>query len=119
MSRVKSKDTALEQLIRSELHSRGYRFRKHVKDLPGKPDVVFQAAKVAVFIDGDFWHGYRFPTWEQKLSNFWKKKIAKNRERDQRNFRHLRSMGWKVIRIWQHEVEKSLDECINRITREL
>lgn len=117
MSRVKSKDTSLERLIRSELHSRGYRFKKHVKDLPGKPDVVFQTAKVAVFIDGDFWHGYRFPSWEHKLSNFWKEKIAKNRERDQRNFRRLRRMGWKVIRIWQHEVEKSMDECVNRITR--
>lgn len=118
MSHVKGKDTALERLIRSELHSRGYRFRKHVKNLPGKPDVVFKTAKVAVFINGDFWHGYRFPAWEHKLSNFWKK-IAKNRERDQKNFRRLRSMGWKVIRIWRHELDKNLDECVNRIKREL
>lgn len=115
MSRVKGKDTGLERLVRSELHKRGLRFRKHVKDLPGKPDVVFRRAKVAVFIDGDFWHGYRFPAWEHKVSDFWKEKISKNRERDQRNFRKLRRMGWKIIRIWQHEVKNGLDACIDRI----
>ena len=115
MSRVKGKDTGLERLVRSELHKRGLRFRKHVKDLPGKPDVVFPGPKVAVFIDGDFWHGYRFPAWEHKVSDFWKEKISKNRERDQRNFSKLRRMGWKVIRIWQHEVKNSLDACVDKI----
>jgi len=75
--------------VRSELHKRGLRFRKHVKDLPGKPDVVFPTVKVAVFIDGDFWHGYKFPSWEHKVSDFWKQKINKNRERDRRNHRKL------------------------------
>ena len=60
MSRVKGKDTSIERLVRSELHKRGFRFRKHVKTLPGKPDIVFPKAKVAVFVDGDFWHGYDF-----------------------------------------------------------
>ncbi|HID45740.1 MAG TPA: very short patch repair endonuclease [Chromatiaceae bacterium] len=115
MSRVKGKDTGLERLVRSELYRRGLRFRKHVKELPGKPDVVFSKAKVAVFIDGDFWHGYRYPLWENKLSDFWKEKIGKTRERDQRNFRKLRYMGWRVIRIWQHEIEKDLGKCITRI----
>lgn len=117
MSRVKGKDTGLEKLVRSELHQRGLRFRKHVKDLPGKPDVVFSRAKVAVFIDGDFWHGYRFPLWENNLADFWKEKIRKTRERDQKNFKKLRRMGWQVVRIWQHEVEIDLHDCVERIVK--
>lgn len=115
MSRVKGKDTGLERIVRSELHKRGLRFRKHVKELPGKPDIVFPRAKVAVYIDGDFWHGYRFPSWEHKVSDFWKTKISKNRERDHRNHRKLKDMGWTVIRLWQHEVDRGLDHCIERI----
>jgi len=117
MSRIKGQDTRLEVLVRSELHRRGLRFRKHVKDLPGKPDIVFSSAKVAVFIDGDFWHGYRFPVWRQKASEFWQRKIQGNRERDQRNFRKLRSEEWKVIRIWQHEIERDIGGCVDRIAR--
>jgi DNA mismatch endonuclease (patch repair protein) len=115
MSRIKGKDTGLEMRVRSALHIRGLRFRKHVKDLPGKPDVVFRKARVAVFVDGDFWHGYRFPSWEDKVSDFWKKKINKNRERDAANHRKLRQMEWTVIRLWQHEVEEDFDACIDRI----
>lgn len=117
MSRVKGKDTSLEKLVRAELHRQGFRFRKHVKELPGKPDIVFPRAKVAVFIDGDFWHGYRFPLWEHKLPDFWKEKIGKTRERDQRNFRKLRRMGWWVIRIWQHEIERDLEACLEKISK--
>ena len=69
MSRIKGKDTGLELRVRSELHKRGLRFRKHLKELPGKPDIVFTRAKVVVFIDGDFWHGYRFATWEHKVDS--------------------------------------------------
>ena len=115
MSRVKVKDGSLEKIIRSGLHKRGYRFRKHVKNLPGTPDLVFTRPQVAVFIDGDFWHGYRFPAWEHKLSEFWKKKIRTNRGRDQKNFRKLRSMGWRVIRIWQHEIDRDIEFCIARV----
>lgn len=115
MSRIKGKDTGLETRVRSELHKRGFRFRKHLKELPGKPDVVFTKAKVAVFIDGDFWHGYRFSTWEHKVSDFWKTKISKNRERDAKNQQRLREMGWTVIRLWQHEIHKDFKGCIERI----
>jgi len=119
MSRVKNKDTDIEKIVRSELHKLGYRFRKHVKELPGTPDIVFTKAKVAVFIDGDFWHGYRFPQWEHKVSDFWKKKILKNRERDQKNFRKLRNMGWKVIRLWKHDVKNDIRDCISRVTESI
>ena len=117
MSRVKSKDTAIEQSVRSGLHRRGLRFRKHIKELPGKPDIVFTKARVAVFVDGDFWHGYRFPAWEHTVSPFWRDKISKTRERDQCNFHKLRKMGWQVIRVWQHEVKKDLETCVERIIR--
>ena len=115
MSRVKGKDTGLEVRVRSALHRRGLRFRKHVAELPGKPDIVFGKARVAVFLDGDFWHGYRLPSWEDKVSDFWKKKISKNRQRDIKNHRKLRRMGWTVIRLWQHEIEKNFESCIERI----
>jgi DNA mismatch endonuclease (patch repair protein) len=115
MSRIKGKDTGLELRVRSALHKRGLRFRKHFKELPGKPDVVFTKAKVAVFIDGDFWHGYRFSTWENKVSDFWKTKISKNRERDAENHRRLREMGWTVIRLWQHDLERDFEKSIERI----
>ncbi len=115
MSRVRSYDTGLEKIVRSELHRRGLRFRKHVKTLPGVPDAVFPKAKVAVFIDGDFWHGYKLPQWEHKLKDYWKEKIKRNIKRDKRNHRKLRYMGWRVIRIWQHEVKIDLDACVQRV----
>jgi DNA mismatch endonuclease (patch repair protein) len=115
MTSVRNKDTDLEVLVRSRLHRLGLRFRKHVKALPGTPDVVFPRAKVAVFVDGDFWHGYRFRTWRHKVAEFWQAKIEKNRRRDAQNFRRLRGMGWKVIRLWKHELQKDPDGCIERI----
>jgi DNA mismatch endonuclease (patch repair protein) len=117
MSRVKNRDTDLEVAVRSELHKRGFRFRKHVRDLPGAPDIVFPSVKVAVFIDGDFWHGWRFPVWAHNVSEFWQKKININRDRDRKNFHKLRRLGWEVIRIWQHQIEKDFEDCINRIVK--
>jgi DNA mismatch endonuclease, patch repair protein len=119
MSRVRGRDTDLERIVRSELHKRGLRFRKHVKELPGRPDVVFPGQRVAVFVDGDFWHGYGLPTWEAGLSEFWKCKLWANRKRDKSNFAKLRYRGWSVIRLWQHEVEGDLGRCIDRIQAEV
>jgi len=119
MSRVRNSDTDLEQAVRSALHTRGLRFRKHVRDLPGSPDVVFPRQRLAVFIDGDFWHGYRFPQWKDTQSEFWQTKIEMNRARDRRNHAKLRRMGWKVIRIWQHDIGKDLEGCVRRILRQL
>ena len=117
MSRIKGKDTGLELRVRSELHKRGLRFRIHFKELPGKPDVVFTKVKIAVFIDGDFWHGYGFPTWEHKVSDFWKTKISKTRERDTKNDQRLYEMGWTVIRLWQHDLERDYETSIQSILR--
>jgi len=115
MSRVKGKDTNLEKVVRSALHRRGLRFRKHVRDLPGRPDIVFRSARVVVFIDGDFWHGYNFPQWREKVSPFWQRKIEDNRARDESTVEKLNTSGWTVIRIWQHEVSEDFDGCIQRI----
>src|SRR5881227_2669414 len=101
MSRIRSRDTKPEMTIRKLVHARGLRFRKHAKALPGTPDLVFPSARVAVFVDGDFWHGWRFPEWRDGLAPYWLAKIERNRARDQRNFRRLRHMGWTVIRLWE------------------
>ena len=85
MSLIRSKDTQPELTIRRLLHARGLRFRKHVAWLPGQPDIVFVSAKVTVFVDGDYWHGWRFPLWSGKLTAYWKHKIEGNRRRDGRN----------------------------------
>lgn len=115
MSLIRSKDTRPELTIRRLLHSRGLRFRKHARWLAGQPDVVFVGAKVIVFIDGDYWHGWRFPTWSKGLSPYWKQKIEGNRRRDRRNFQKLRRAGWQVIRLWEHQVECDADSCVDRI----
>lgn len=115
MTSVKLKNGSLEQIVGRELRKRGLKFKKHVKSLPGTPDIVFPDSKLVIFIDGDFWHGYRLPTWEHKLNEFWKRKIQQNRQRDARNFRKLRHDGWRVIRLWQHEIKKDLQRCIARI----
>lgn len=115
MSRIRSKDTTPELAVRRLAHARGLRFRKHERGLPGQPDLVFVSARVAVFIDGDFWHGWRFSTWRGNLAPYWESKIARNRERDRVNFRRLRRDGWRVIRIWEHQVKRDIDSCVDRI----
>lgn len=115
MSQVRSVDTKPERAVRSELHRRGLRFRKHVRALPGAPDVVFPRQRVAVFVEDDFWHGFRLPEWEQGLKPYWREKIRRNRRRDRRNFARLRKMGWTVIRIWEHDVRNDLAEVADRI----
>ena len=117
MSRVRSKDTKPELLVRKLAHSRGLRFRKHCRHLHGCPDLVFAKARVVVFIDGDYWHGWRFSAWCEKLAPYWKLKIEGNRRRDRRNFARLRRSGWTVLRIWEHQIESDVERCIDRIQR--
>jgi DNA mismatch endonuclease (patch repair protein) len=115
MSRVRSADTGLEVLLRRELHRRGFRYVLHRKDLAGTPDIVFPGAKVVVFVNGDFWHGFGYNRWAHKLSSFWRKKIELNRRRDRRNARKLRRSGWRVITIWQHQLKRDVDGCVGRV----
>jgi DNA mismatch endonuclease, patch repair protein len=116
MASVKSKNTGLELLVFKGLHDKGVKFKKHYRQLTGTPDIVFPRQKVAVFIDGDFWHGYRYPAWRKKIkASFWRKKIETNRARDRRNFAALRRMGWKVVRVWGHEIKDDLPKAVSRI----
>lgn len=115
MSRIRGMNTGPERMVIRELRRRRIYFSMHAKDLPGRPDIVFRRIKLAIFIDGDFWHGWRFPLWQHKLSPRWREKIAATRRRDQRNFRKLRRLGWKVLRIWEHQIESAFDACISRI----
>lgn len=118
MSRIKGKNTTPERYVRSLLRAGGLKFTQRDHSLPGCPDLVFPGERVAVFINGDFWHGWRFPVWRHKLATFWQNKIGGNRERDERNFRKLRRLGWKVLRIWEHQVEADVVACVRRIASE-
>jgi DNA mismatch endonuclease (patch repair protein) len=115
MSRVRNSDTSLELLLRRELHRRGLRYALHRKDLAGTPDIVFAAARLAVFVNGDFWHGFGYSRWEHSLSSFWRKKIELNKRRDRRNARKLRRSGWRVITIWQHQLKRDPSACVRRV----
>lgn len=122
MSRIRSKDTQIEIKLRKELWSRGLRYRKNAKGIPGKPDIVFIGKKVAVFCDSEFWHGY---DWDNRKANlktnrdFWIAKIERNMQRDIEVNAMLDAQGWKVLRFWGKEIEKNLTACGDRIEAEV
>lgn len=106
MRRVKGRDTKPEMLLRKALFAIGLRgWRCHRSDLPGKPDVVFGRARLAVFVDGGFWHGHPSKYWRGRSGDYWDKKIARNIERDRIATNSLLTDGWSVIRFWDFEVE--------------
>lgn len=117
MRRVRSRDTSCEMKLRSSLHRRGLRYSLKRK-LPGSPDVVFVRARVAVFVDGCFWHGC--PEHCRRPSSnraYWVKKIDRNMARDERVTGELKDLGWRVVRIWEHEVTASAARCAARVER--
>lgn len=105
MSRIRGKNTGPEKLVEGYLRKNGIKYKKHYAGLPGKPDFVLPLNGIVLFVDGDFWHGWRFPVWKGKLKPWWREKIEGNRARDIRNFRKLKRMGWTVIRIWEHQLK--------------
>lgn len=115
MARIKGKNTRPEQRMAAALAAQGVEWESHASDLPGCPDFVFRHQKVVVFVDGDFWHGWRFREWRDKLSKKWEVKIDRTRRRDIRNRRQLRGMGWKVVRLWEHQVAADIDGCVARV----
>jgi DNA mismatch endonuclease, patch repair protein len=117
MSRIRGRDTGPERVLAKALAERGLIWESHARDLPGRPDFVFRENKLAIFVDGDFWHGFRFADWRHKLSERWELKIDSNRKRDSRNRRLLRAQGWTVLRLWEHEVDRNLKACLRKITK--
>ena len=122
MQAIKSKDSKIELKLRKELWHRGLRYRKNSKNVIGQPDIVFVRKKIAVFCDGEFWHGY---DWENRKRNiksnqdFWITKIEKNMARDERINEQLRSDGWIVIRFWGDQIQKDVYGCADLIEQAL
>jgi len=115
MSRIRSKNTKIELILRKSLFKKGLRYRVNYKKLPGKPDIVFPRHKVAIFVDGDFWHGNNFETRKHSYSEYWLSKIRRNMERDTEVDKELKKMGWEILRIWGSVLKKDLENISNKI----
>lgn len=120
MSRIKGKDTEIEIRLRKALWHKGYRYRKNYKELPGSPDIAITKYQIAIFCDGEFFHGKNWEELRIKLENsnnsqFWINKIARNIDRDDEVNKQLNALGWTVLRFWGEDIKKHLDECINVI----
>nr|VFK06509.1 MAG: T/G mismatch-specific endonuclease [Candidatus Kentron sp. LPFa]VFK22934.1 MAG: T/G mismatch-specific endonuclease [Candidatus Kentron sp. LPFa] len=119
MRAVKSKDTAPEMIVRKICHARGYRYRLHRDDMPGKPDLVFPSRKKIIFVHGCFWHGHtckRGNRTPEKNREYWTKKITSNMERDKKHMDELESLGWSILVIWECETRKRdiLEDSISK-----
>lgn len=107
MAQVKGRDTTPELMLRKALWAKGVRgWRCHRRNLPGKPDLAFGRARLAVFVDGAFWHGHPSKYWQGRSGPYWDTKIARNKERDCRHNEALEDLGWRVLRLWDFEVER-------------
>jgi DNA mismatch endonuclease (patch repair protein) len=118
MSRIKSKNTSVEVMLCKALWHEGIRYRKNVKTLPGKPDIVMTKHKLAVFCDGELWHGKDWETRRETIKtnrDYWIPKIERNIKRDNENERKLENMGWVVLRFWGREIKKNIAGCVNEI----
>ena len=106
MSRIRSKDTKPELIVRHWLWSHGYRYRKNVKRLPGTPDIVLRKYSICIFVHGCFWHGHSHITYPKTNAEFWKNKIERNKQRDDEDKQKLLGMGWNVITVWECQLKK-------------
>lgn len=101
MSRIRSRDTRPELMVRRYLFAKGYRYRKNVKGMPGTPDIVMQKYRCCIFVHGCFWHGHEHIRYPETRAEYWRHKIEGNRRRDEQSKERLREMGWNVITIWE------------------
>lgn len=118
MSAIRGKETGIEVRLRKALYAKGLRYRKNSKYIFGHPDVSMKGLKVAIFCDSEFWHGKNFAENEAKLTTnreYWVKKIKRNIERDQEVNARLRGEGYTVLRFWGEEIERHLDDCVDKI----
>jgi DNA mismatch endonuclease (patch repair protein) len=122
MGQISGKDTKPEMIVRRFLHSNGFRYRLHVKNLPGKPDLVLPKYNSVIFVHGCFWHAhenckyFRIPKTRTK---WWKEKLYGNKERDEKNIRQLKEVGWNVIVVWECELKSNKKETCTRLIKNL
>jgi DNA mismatch endonuclease (patch repair protein) len=121
MSKIRSSNTKFEQLFLSKLRKRTkQKFKTNVKEIKGKPDIVFVRKNLCVFLDSDFWHGWRYPRWKRLMKNdFWQEKIENNRKRDRKTTAYLRKEKWTVLRFWEHQIKKNPEKAIDKIQNAL
>ena len=122
MNKIHSKDTKPELILRKALWHEGIRYRKNYKKLPGSPDIVILNPPIAIFVDGEFWHGYDLKQQEKRLhhnKDKWINKIKSNMQRDQRNNKDLKKLGWTVLRYPTNYVINHTEECVTEIIQEI
>lgn len=122
MSHIRGKDTAIEVRVRKYLFGLGYRYRKNDKRLPGKPDIVLPKYRTVIFIHGCFWHRHsdcKDATTPKTRTDFWTEKFSRNVENDRKHKEQLEADGWKVITLWEREINKKFEETMNRVLCEL
>ncbi len=118
MSRIRGKNTQIEQQMEKILTDAKYKFEAHPK-IFGNPDFVLRKKKIIIFCDGDFWHGYKYYEKKRMPKKFWRDKIENNMKRDQRYTRKLREDGWSVLRFWEHDIRKKPEKCLKKIKRKV
>ena len=124
MKNIKSRDTAIEVILRKALWKKGYRYRKNYDKLPGHPDIVLTKFKIVIFCDGEFFHGKDWEKLKIRLeksnnSKYWIRKIARNMERDEEVNEQLLNLGWSVLRFWGKDIKKDIDSCIKIIEKNI
>lgn len=122
MSHIRSKDSKIEVKLRKAVWHKGIRYRKNYKELPGKPDIALTKFKIAIFCDGEFWHGKNWGEKKEKLSlhkNYWVNKIELIINRDIQVNQRLEALGWQVVRFWGDDIEKDVDGCVEVILEKI
>ena len=123
MSRIQSKNTKPEEAVRKYLFSQGFRYRKNVSKLPGKPDIVLPMYKTVVCVNGCFWHAHQGCKWfvpPKSNSEFWQNKFNYNANRDEQNYQKLRDLGWKVVVVWECEIRHGdADKRLKQLVEEI
>ena len=122
MSHIRSKNSKPEELVRKYLFSKGFRYRKNVKTLPGCPDIVLPKYKTVLFVNGCFWHKHDCPrfVWPSTNEEYWRPKIMGNVERDKRNLAELQQLGWTVLTVWECELKKKvIDATLDQLEKRL
>jgi len=118
MRKIRSEKTKPEIALRTALRKEKIKFQGYNKKLPGKPDIVLLEKKVVIFIDGEFWHGYKWKEKKEKIKankDYWIPKIEGTIKRDKKNNLQLKKLGWSVLRFWEHEIKRNLQKCIMKI----